>query len=90
IKSITSRSKDRNSAGKALPALFLSLLREVMLFIPLLLLFSGYFGLDGVWFARPVTDFLAFIVTMVMITVELGRQGIPLITPIRKGKNNAA
>ena len=75
--------------GKAVPALILSLLREVMIFIPLLLVFSGYFGLDGVWITRPVTDFLAFIVTMVMITGELGRQGIPLLKSGRKD-NRAA
>ncbi len=76
--------------GKAVPALFLSLLREVMIFIPLLMVFSGYFGLDGVWVARPVSDLLAFIVTMVMIASELGRQGIPLRKPGRNGKNKVA
>jgi len=72
--------------GKAVPALILSLLREVMIFIPLLLIFSGYFGLDGVWIARPVSDFLAFTITIVMVASELGRQGIPLFKSIRKGK----
>ena len=76
--------------GKALPALFLSLLREVMVFIPLLLLFSGYFGLDGVWFARPVSDLLAFIITMVMIVRELKNQGIPLIKRGLNDKQSAA
>jgi len=75
--------------GKALPALILSLLREVMIFIPLLLLFSGYFGLDGVWIARPVSDLLAFIITAAMITLELRKLDIPLLKPGRKNNKVA-
>ncbi len=75
--------------GKALPALILSLLREVMIFIPLLLLFSGYFGLDGVWVARPVSDLLAFIITAAMITLELRKLDIPLLKPGRKNNKVA-
>jgi len=64
--------------GKAVPSLFLSLLREVMLFIPLLLILSGYAGLLGVWVARPVSDLLAFIITFLMVSRELKQQNIPL------------
>ncbi len=67
--------------GKAVPSLVLSLLREVMIFIPLLIIFSGSAGLIGVWVARPVSDLLAFIVTFSMITSELKKQGIPLRPP---------
>jgi len=76
--------------GKALPALILSLLREVMIFIPLLLVLSGYFGLDGVWVTRPISDLLAFIITITMIIRELRKQGIPLLKPNQKDKNSAA
>ncbi len=76
--------------GKAVPALILSLLREVMIFIPLLLVFSGYFGLDGVWITRPVTDLLAFIVTITMVASELRKQEIPLLRLGRKSKGKAA
>ncbi len=64
--------------GKAVPSLILSLLREVMLFIPLLLILSGYAGLLGVWAARPLSDFLAFIITFAMVSRELKKQNIPL------------
>ncbi len=66
------------AAGKGMPSLLLSILREVILFIPFLLLFSGFFGLDGVWISRPVSDLLAFTVTFILIGRELKRQGIPL------------
>ncbi len=64
--------------GKATPSLFLSLLREVMLFIPLLLILENYSGLLGVWVARPVSDLLAFIITFAMVSRELKNQNIPL------------
>ena len=72
--------------GKGVPSLFLSLLREVMLFIPLLLILSGSWGLLGVWAARPVSDLLAFIITFAMIARELNKQDIPLkrLVPYRE------
>jgi len=64
--------------GKAVPSLILSILREVMLFIPLLLILANSAGLVGVWAARPVSDFLAFVITFIMISRELNKQNIPL------------
>ena len=63
--------------GKAVPSLILSLLREVMLLIPLVIIFSNYSGLIGVWVARPVSDLLAFIIIFTMVSRELKRQEIP-------------
>ena len=42
--------------GKALPALFLSLLKQGILMIPLILILPRYFGLEGVWYAFPIAD----------------------------------
>ncbi|MFO7952970.1 MAG: MATE family efflux transporter [Bacillota bacterium] len=64
--------------GKAVPSLILSILREVLIYVPLLLIFSAYSGLHGVWVARPASDFLAFVITFIMIARELKRQNIPL------------
>jgi len=66
------------ATGKGMPSLLLSILREVILFIPFLIIFSGLLGLSGVWISRPVSDLLAFLVTYILITRELRRQGIPL------------
>jgi Na+-driven multidrug efflux pump len=46
--------------GKAKPAAFLTLLRQVILLIPLLLLLPRFLGVNGVWLAWPITDILAF------------------------------
>jgi putative MATE family efflux protein len=64
--------------GKGMPSLLLSILREVILFVPFMFLFSGMFGLDGIWISRPVSDLLAFLVTSILISAELKRRGIPL------------
>ena len=70
--------------GKGLPSLFLSLLREIMIFIPVLLLFSMMIGLTGVWVARPVSDFLACAITFLLISKELSSHGMPLRMPKEK------
>ncbi len=75
------------AAGKGLPSLLLSILREVILFIPFLLIFSQLIGLEGVWISRPVSDLLAFLVTFFLIKRELNRQGIPLQLRSLKAKN---
>lgn len=64
--------------GKGLPSLILSLLREVIVFIPFLFLLSDRFGLTGVWAARPVSDLMAFMLTFILIYHEFKKQGIPL------------
>lgn len=66
------------ATGKGIPSLLLSILREVICFIPLLLILSSLFGLNGVWFSRPLSDLVSFLVTLLLITRELRRQGIPL------------
>jgi len=49
--------------GKAKQALFVSMLRQVFLFIPLLLIFPLFWGLNGIYIAFPVADILSAIIT---------------------------
>ncbi len=44
------------SVGKAKTAALLTLLRQVMVLIPALLILPGFFGLQGIWMAAPVAD----------------------------------
>ena len=53
--------------GKAKASLFLALSRQVLFLIPLAILFPIKFGLYGVWYAFPVSDVLAAIVTFGMV-----------------------
>lgn len=46
---------------------FLNLLRQCLLLIPLILILSWIFGLYGVFFAVPIADFIAFVITIYLI-----------------------
>ncbi|MDK2563231.1 MATE family efflux transporter [Romboutsia sedimentorum] len=59
------------SVGKAKIAMVLSLLRQVILLIPMIVILPKFFGLDGVWYAQPVSDFLATAITVVILVKEL-------------------
>ena len=59
------------AVGKAKISIFLSLLRQIIVLLPLILLMPRLFKLDGVWMAGPASDFIAFIITIVMITIEI-------------------
>ena len=51
--------------GKAKYALFLTTNRTVILIIPLLLFLPTRIGLDGVWYAFPISDCLATLVNVI-------------------------
>lgn len=51
------------SIGKARVATFLSLLRQLILLAPLLVLLPPWFGLNGVWMATPISDFGSSLIT---------------------------
>ena len=56
--------------GKPWKGIFLSLTRQVIYFLPILLLFSGLWGLEGVMFAQPAADILSITTTFIMIGME--------------------
>lgn len=56
--------------GKARPSLFLSMCRQVLFLIPLVLILPKYLELFGVWAAFPLADTLAFAVTLIMVIRE--------------------
>ncbi len=57
--------------GKALPALLLTLTRQGFFFIPLLYILSSFMGINGVWLAFPIAEFLAAVVTGSFLIYEL-------------------
>ena len=59
--------------GKPKRGVFLSLTRQILFLLPLLLIFPLFMGIDGIMYAGPVADFLAAVVTVVMIRRELRR-----------------
>ena len=59
------------SVGKPKQAMLLMLSRQVLLLIPAVLILPSFLGLDGVWLALPLSDFLASLVTGTCILFEL-------------------
>lgn len=60
------------SLGKALPAFLMSLLRQVIILIPVILILPMYFGLEGIWYAYPIADIVGGIITFFMLKHEIG------------------
>lgn len=61
------------SIGKIGLSIFLSLIRQVIFFLPLMLLLPHWFGLDGIWYTFPTSDTLATVVTVALMWRALRR-----------------
>lgn len=59
------------SIGKAGKSIFLSLTRQVIFLIPLLVYLPPIFELKGIWMAFPISDALATIITAAMIIWQM-------------------
>ena len=55
------------SIGKAKVSIFLSLSRQLIFLLPMLLLLPPFFGLDGVWASLPASDILAAFVSFLIM-----------------------
>ena len=47
--------------GKALPALLLTITKQGLFLIPLVVVLPLYFGIDGIWYSFPISDVLSAI-----------------------------
>lgn len=66
------------SIGQAGKSIFLSLTRQVLFLIPLLLLLPRCLLLDGVWLSFPASDIIATIVTASMMWWQFRKMNNPL------------
>jgi putative MATE family efflux protein len=57
--------------GKAKLATFLSLLRQIIVLLPLILLLPKFWGVEGVWIANPISDVVAAVITYIFFRNEL-------------------
>ena len=53
--------------GKVRISIFMSLSRQLLFLLPMMLGFSALWGLDGVWFSLPASDFVSFLVAVVIM-----------------------
>lgn len=59
--------------GKPIRGLLLALTRQVFFLVPLLLILPLFWGLDGLLFAAPIADFIAFVTSVLTMRAELRR-----------------
>lgn len=60
--------------GKPGIGMFLSLTRQIIFLLPLLLILPKIVGIDGIMYSGPIADLLAGVVSITMIMVELRRK----------------
>ena len=61
------------AAGKALPALLLTLLKQGFFLIPLVYILPKFYGVLGVWMSFPIADLLSTLVTFYYLKREIKR-----------------
>jgi Na+-driven multidrug efflux pump len=66
------------SINRVKTALFINLGKTFVLLLPLLFILPSFFGLDGVWFASPVAEYIMVVVVLGMLSKEF--------TILKKGK----
>ncbi len=58
------------SIGKPVKGAILSLTRQIIFFLPPLLILPSFFGIKGIFFVGPIADFLAAIVNVIFVVFE--------------------
>jgi len=59
------------SIGKAVPSIILSMSRQILFLIPLILLLPLAMGITGIWISFPIADLLAIIITGIFLYREI-------------------
>ena len=59
------------SIGRASKGAFLSLVRQIISLLPLLIILPNFMGVDGIMFAFPIADFMAFVVSVIVLKGEM-------------------
>lgn len=65
--------------GKPVRGAFLSLTRQTLFLLPLIIIFPMIAGIDGIMYAGPVADILAMIVTVVMVKITFSKMSVEKI-----------
>ena len=58
------------SIGKVNRSIFLSLTRQVLMLIPLLLILPNYYGVEGVWYSIPISDMVSALLTVATLILQ--------------------
>ena len=70
------------AVGKVAPALVLTLSKQGLFLIPLVILMPRFFGIDGVWYSFPVADLMSTLITWIVLKREINNNLQKNVTPI--------
>ena len=51
--------------------MFLSMTRQILFLLPLILILPLFFGMDGILFSGPIADGIAAVVAVIMVRMEM-------------------
>lgn len=57
------------AVGKPVQAIISSMIRDIVCFIPLIMILPDFFGIEGILFAVPIADFIAMIVAAALTVI---------------------
>ena len=57
--------------GKSVVSLVMTLLRQIILLIPLYFILPHFLGIQGIWLASPISDCASILITIAVISREL-------------------
>ena len=63
------------SIGKAYISIFLSVTRQVVFLIPLILILPKFLDITGIWLSMPIADFIAFLICVVLLRIQYKKLG---------------
>ncbi len=66
------------SIGEAKKSMFLSLLRQVIILIPVIIIVPNMYGLKGVWASQPISDFFAMFIVVFFLYREFKKEKMNL------------
>ena len=61
--------------GKPVYGIFISLTRQILFLLPLILILPRFFGIDGVLYSAPIADFLAACLALILTLRQLKKLG---------------
>lgn len=59
------------SIGKPIRGVFLSLTRQIIFLLPLLIILPLFMGIDGVMYSAPIADFIAAVLSALFVLMEM-------------------
>ncbi|MDD5659032.1 MAG: MATE family efflux transporter [Actinomycetota bacterium] len=59
--------------GKTVPSLIIILSRQLLILLPAIIILPIFFGLMGLWFSIPVSNFISIVMTAVFVWWQMGK-----------------